>query len=72
MVVPGQKIVVPKPAQLEILRRMHLPHSGQVKTLAQARQLYYWKGMTGHIKQMVASCIPCREHLPLQACKPTR
>ena len=72
MIVHGQKIVVPKPAQLEILQRLHLPHSGQVKTLAQAHQLYYWKGMAGNIQQMVASCVPCREHLPSKACEPSR
>ena len=72
MITHGQKIVVPKPAQPEILWRLHLPHSGQVKTLTQAHQLYYWKGMTGHINQMVASCVPCREHVTSQAHEPTR
>ena len=27
--------------------------------------------MIGHIKQMIPSCVPCREHLPSQAHVPT-
>ena len=71
MVINNHKIIVPKPAQPEILRRLHLSHSGMTKTLTQARQLYYWKGMDGQIKQMIASCKPCLEHLPSQAREPS-
>ena len=72
MIVHNHKIVVPRPARAEILRRLHLSHSGQVKTLALARQLYYWHGMDGQIRQMVANCAPCRAHLPSQAREPFR
>ena len=72
LIVHGHKIVVPRPARAEILRRLHLSHSGQVKTIAQARQLYYWHGMDGQIRQMVANCAACRAHLPSQPREPSR
>jgi transposase InsO family protein len=67
VVFNSSRILVPKRARQELLRLLHLPHAGIVKTRVAAKQLYYWPGMTNEIKMMVESCSTCREALPSQA-----
>ncbi len=49
LILMGDRIVVPSPAQQHIVDMLHIPHSGIVKTLQSARQLYSWPRMTGDI-----------------------
>ncbi len=64
------RIVVPAAARPEVLRRLHVPHAGLVKTRKAAQQLYYWPGINNSIKQLVESCSTCQSHLPSQPHEP--
>ena len=64
------RIVVPKEAKTEVMRSLHIQHTGESKTLANARQLYFWIGMTQDIKLMVASCQVCLSCKPSQRLEP--
>ena len=63
LVYEGHRIIVPKSCRKEILDLLHKPHIGQVGTKTNARQLYFWPGITNDIKLMCESCEPCRRHL---------
>jgi transposase InsO family protein len=70
MVYDGNRIVVPLSSRPEILRRLHQSHSGMTKTRAQARQLYFWPGMSSAIKNLVEACEQCVRCLPSQQDEP--
>ncbi|MEL6359074.1 MAG: DDE-type integrase/transposase/recombinase, partial [Bacteroidota bacterium] len=67
VLLDAKRIVLPVPAIKDILKYLHLSHSGYTKTYELARQLYYWPGMVNDIKQLVASCSACQR---LQASQP--
>ena len=64
LIYDGSRIIVPKPARKEILRLLHLPHQGQVKTKKAAQLLYYWPGMNSDIANLVNSCEACQRLRP--------
>lgn len=64
LVLDGQRILIPPSAYDQILKLLHIPHTGMVKTKANAQQLYYWPGMCNDITQIVQNCRICQEHLP--------
>ena len=64
------RIIVPEAAKKQILNSLHLQHTGESKTLMNARQLYYWPGMTNDIKLMVSTCWECISYLPSQPREP--
>ena len=70
LVLSGTRMVIPVHARPEILRLLHIPHAGKVKTKKAAQLLYYWPGMTRDIQQLVESCSTCQERLPSQAPEP--
>ena len=65
-VVNDDRVVVPGAARDNILRLLHIPHTGVNKTLANARQLFYWPGMANDVRQIVGSCTVCQQRLPSQ------
>ena len=56
-----KQIVIPKKERSKILEMLHIPHCGEGKTKANARQLYYWPGMSNDIENICRNCIPCNE-----------
>ena len=64
LVVMGERIVVPGPSRSGVLDSLHLSHSGITKTMAMARQQFFWPGMSNDVTQRVARCAPCRAQLP--------
>ena len=69
VLLDGERIVVPQPARQEVLRLLHLPHGGIVKTRQQANRLYYWPGMSSDVKNITETCEECnrcRASLPKQ------
>ena len=50
------KIVVPKEARKQVLKSLHIQHTGVVKTLKNANQLYFWPGMKHEIAQLIGNC----------------
>ena len=70
LVIYHGRVMVPKTAQKEILETLHMQHCGEHKSLANARQLYFWAGMTDDIKTMVARCQECLRMKPSQPMEP--
>ncbi len=60
LILMGDRIVIPSPAQQQIVDMLHLPHNSIVKTLPSARQLYYWPLMTRDIISSVEQCEVCQ------------
>ena len=69
MVLEGCKIVIPEGSRKNILQKLHLSHSGIVKTKQNARQLYFWHGMNNDIENMVKNCEECFVNLPCKILK---
>jgi hypothetical protein len=42
LILKGEKIVIPRELQPEILRKLHTGHMGREKTKRRARNLVYW------------------------------
>ena len=64
------RIVVPRDAQKGVLNSLHLQHTGQVKTYANATQLYFWPHMKRDIINMVSNCPDCVAYLPSKPLPP--
>ena len=58
------RVMVPRAAKKEVMDTLHMQHCGENKTLANARQLYFWAGMSDDIKQMISRCQEYITHLP--------
>merc|ERR1712001_773538 len=65
------KIVVPKEARKQVLKSLHIQHTGVVKTQKNANQLYYWPGMKNDIAQLPSRpkepCIQTTAERPFEA-----
>ena len=70
VVLDDVRLVVPERSRKEILRLLHLSHSGISKTRRQAQDSFYWPGMNNEILQLVQNCQQCVELLPSQARTP--
>ena len=53
LVLKGSRIVIPKSQRPHILARLHASHQGTRRTLARARQLVYWPGMSNDVTTTV-------------------
>jgi hypothetical protein len=65
-----KRIIIPKAARKKILSSLHAHTTGRTKTLMNARQLYFWPGMTKDVNLMVSTCRQCTMYLPSQALEP--
>ena len=70
IVYDGHRIFVPESYRADILRVLHVPHAGIVKTRQSAKSLYYWPGMYNEVKQMIEKCTACQNMLPSQQLEP--
>ena len=66
VVMQGTRIVVPFPARKLVIRELHNAHSGLMKSILTAQQLYYWPGMRSDIKSYIDACVPCQQARPSQ------
>ena len=66
----GDKIIVPKTLQSEMLEKIHETHLGIVKCKNRARQVLFWPGMSARIEETVAACALCAEHSRANAKEP--
>ena len=62
LIFKGERVVVPRAARGELLRRIHNSHLGVNGCINRARECLYWPGMTGDIKNHVSTCEACREY----------
>ena len=60
----GQRMVIPKSCQKDLLERLHSSHQGIETTLRRARDSIYWPGMTNDITQITESCQACSKEKP--------
>ena len=71
IIFKGRQIIIPKSAQGEILRQLHLSHQGIQKTQALARDSVYWPNINVDIEHLVRNCESCQTHQPKQQAEPT-
>ena len=62
------RILVPNVAHKQILETLHMQHCDETKTLANARQLYFWIGMTDQV--MTSKCETCLKLKPSKPVEP--
>ena len=70
VVYENKRIVVPKACQDDILKKLHLAHCGEGKTILRANQHYYWTGLTEKIKKAIEDCPQCRQRKTSQQQQP--
>ncbi len=57
----GNKVVIPKQMQKEILNLFHEQHLGIVRTKMLMRSYCWWPGMNEDIESFISSCAVCQE-----------
>ncbi|XP_077554016.1 uncharacterized protein LOC144168896 isoform X2 [Haemaphysalis longicornis] len=62
LVFRSNKVTVPSAKRAEILRLLHLAHSGAEKMKIRARSVMFWPSMSSDIDQVAASCKVCQAH----------
>ncbi|KZR99650.1 Uncharacterized protein APZ42_004402, partial [Daphnia magna] len=70
LVLFGRRIVIPKPARRDLLRKFHAAHQGIVRMKRRARQTVFWPGISNDITMLVESCDSCQQRLPAQQQEP--
>ena len=53
------QVVIPKGGQKEVLRILHIPHQGVVKTINTAKMRHCWKGIKEDIRRKLQKCDVC-------------
>ena len=66
IVKDGCRILVPASQRQEILRLLHMSHSGIVKTRRAAAMSYWWPGLNAAIESMINNCEECQRLRPSQ------
>lgn len=62
LVFVNHRLVVPDKLRSYILRLLHEPHFGVVKTKQRARQVVFWPGMSSDIQSMISNCYVCERY----------
>ncbi|KAK0058575.1 hypothetical protein Bpfe_011880 [Biomphalaria pfeifferi] len=58
----GERLIVPKVLQKEMLQILHQGHLGCDRYLVTAKEVFFWPGMSKQIIDMVSTCAVCNEH----------
>jgi hypothetical protein len=64
------RLVVPKLYRPSVLKNLHLPHAGIVRTKQLARDAFYWNGMGKDIEDLVSTCEQCQVLRPSLPAEP--
>ncbi|XP_036346138.1 uncharacterized protein K02A2.6-like [Rhagoletis pomonella] len=59
IIFKGQRVVIPKSLQQNVLQELHRTHPGVTKMKQLARRYCIWKGIDRDIERTVRSCEPC-------------
>ena len=70
MLFKGDKLIVPKTLQSEMLEKIYETHLGIVKCKSRARQVLFWPRTSPQIEETVAACRMCAEHSRANAKEP--
>ncbi|KAK3107438.1 hypothetical protein FSP39_014641 [Pinctada imbricata] len=57
----GDRLIIPKSLQPEMLNIIHQSHLGIVKCKSRAREVLYWPGMSSQIEDKISQCSVCAE-----------
>ncbi|XP_060100277.1 uncharacterized protein K02A2.6-like, partial [Heteronotia binoei] len=74
----GNRVVIPKPLQDQVLRALHEAHPGIVRMKALARSYVWWPGLDAEIEAWVKRCPTCQvsrpdpPHGPVQSWESTK
>ena len=62
LITCGNRIIVPREMQPEMLQYRHEGHQGKERCLLQARNTAFWPKMTYDVQELIERCIICQEH----------
>ena len=55
----GERVIVPKSMQADMLNLIHSSHMGEEKCKRRAKEVLYWPGMNAQIEDVVSNCHTC-------------
>ena len=58
----GNRIIVPREMQPEMLQYIHKGHQGKERCLLWVRNTEFWPKMTYDVQELIERCIICQEH----------
>lgn len=58
----GNRVIVPRRLQQEVLNELHQSHPGVVRMKALSRSYFWWPGLDQDIESRVKSCMECQSH----------
>ena len=62
LLLKGERNIIPKAMRVEMINKIHnTSHLGVQKCLRRARDIVFWPGINGQIKESVAKCAICNE-----------
>ena len=62
LITCGNRIIVPREMQPEMLQYIHEGHQGKERCLLQARNTVFWPKMTYDVQELIERCIICQKH----------
>ena len=63
ILLDGTRILVPKSQRPEVLRSLHLGHSGHSKMKALCNEFYFWKNQNESVSELISSCDICQMYM---------
>ncbi len=64
ILVKAQRIFIPLTMRYPITKALHIAHIGMNRSIAFAKQLYWWPKMNDDIRGFIANCAECRLNAP--------
>ena len=62
LITCGNRIIVPREMQPEMLQYIHEGHQSKERCLLWARNTIFWPKMTYEVQELIERCIICQEH----------
>ena len=59
----GNRVIIPRVLQPEMLKRIHASHFGAEAWLCKARDVIYWQTMNSEGKHFISNCTTCNDYL---------
>lgn len=66
----GHQLIIPISVRSQILKKLHSSHIGIQSSIRRAREVMYWPGMNGQIKDFIEKCDICNSYRSQQAKEP--
>ena len=61
-ILKGERVLIPKSMQADVLQRVHAGHQGIEKCKLRAKSCVYWNGINNDLEEVVKRCETCQEH----------